>query len=49
VTLSGNAATTFGLALVANTITGGLTCTGGQVSDFGAQNTIAGQRSCDIR
>jgi hypothetical protein len=47
VTLSGNAATSFGLALVANTISGGLTCTDGAVSDFGASNTIDGTRACD--
>jgi hypothetical protein len=47
VTLSGNAATSFGLALVANAISGGLTCTNGLVSDFGAPNTIDGPRACD--
>jgi hypothetical protein len=46
VTLSGNAATSFGLALVANTISGGLTCTGGLVSDFGAPNAIEGDPAC---
>jgi hypothetical protein len=46
VTLSGNAATSFGLALVANAISGGLTCTNGFVSDFGAPNAIDGPRAC---
>jgi len=46
VTLSGNAATSFGLALVANTIAGGLTCTNGEVSDFGTANVISGQNTC---
>ncbi len=46
VTLSDNAATSFGLALVANTIAGGLTCTSGLVRDFGAPNAIDGARAC---
>jgi hypothetical protein len=46
VTLSGNAATSFGLALVANTIAGGLTCSNGLVRDFGAPNAIDGARAC---
>ena len=46
ITLSGNAATSFGVALVANTIARGLTCSNGTVSDFGAPNAIDGQRAC---
>jgi hypothetical protein len=46
VTLSGNTATSFGLALVANTIGGSVTCTDGLVSDFGAPNAIEGPRAC---
>ncbi|MDA1306500.1 MAG: hypothetical protein O2917_04485 [Acidobacteria bacterium] len=49
VTLSGNAATSFGLALVANTIAGGLTCTNGDVSDYGVPNRISGTASCSVR
>lgn len=47
VTLSGNAATEFGLALVANTIGGGLTCSGA-VSDFGAPNAVSGTQACTL-
>jgi hypothetical protein len=50
VTLEGNAATSFGLALVANTIRGGLTCSNGLVSDFGAPNAIEGAHTgCGLR
>jgi hypothetical protein len=45
VTLSGNNATSFGLALVANTIYVGLTCSDGAVSDFGAENHVGGPKA----
>lgn len=48
-TLSGNAATSFGLALVANTIGVNLTCSNGSVSDYGAPNLFSGTHTCIMR
>lgn len=46
VMLSDNAATSSGLAFVANVVSGGLTCTDGLVHDFGAANSVDGPRAC---
>jgi hypothetical protein len=43
--LSSNAATSFGVALVANTIYVGLTCSDGVISDYGAENHVGGPKT----
>jgi hypothetical protein len=43
--LSGNAASSFGVALVANTIYVGLSCIDGVVSDYGAENHVGGPKT----